>query len=113
MLLKNEYTKIKEANDLSLKTLRGENRATINDLGKRLEALTWNCYEIERIKKDLIDMAARCEAATPMPFYWNWPPIFLAGRRWIPSALGTLGGCSLWPRSMFRGFCCRAVRVPS
>lgn len=40
MLLKNEYTKIKEANDLSLKTLRGENRATINDLGKRLEALT-------------------------------------------------------------------------
>ena len=61
MLLKNEYTKIKETNDLSLKTLRGENRATINDLGKRLEALTWNCYEIERIKKDLIDMAARCE----------------------------------------------------
>lgn len=61
MLLKNEYTKIKEANDLSLKTLRGENRATINDLGKRLEAPTWNCYEIERIKKDLIDMAARCE----------------------------------------------------
>lgn len=61
MLLKNEYTKIKEANDLSLKTLRGENRATINDLGDRLWAMTWNCYEIERIKKDLIDMAARCE----------------------------------------------------
>lgn len=61
MLLKNEYTKIKEANDLSLKTLQGENRATINDLGTRLQAITWNCYEIERIKKDLIDMAARCE----------------------------------------------------
>ena len=43
------------------RTFAGENRATINDLGKRLEALTWNCYEIERIKKDLIDMAARCE----------------------------------------------------
>lgn len=61
MLLQNEYTKLKKVNDLSTETLNYENRMTLQEISCYLQYMTWNCYEIERIRKDMIDMAARCE----------------------------------------------------
>ena len=61
MLLQNQYTLLKKANDLSEETLNTEDRMTLKEMVGRLQALTWNRYEMERIRKDLIGMAARCE----------------------------------------------------
>ena len=61
MLFKNQYTILKKANDLSVQTLNTNNRATIKDICDHLCSMTWNQYEIERIRKDLIDISARCE----------------------------------------------------
>ena len=85
MLLQNQYTLLKKANDLSEETLNTEDRMTLKEMVGRLQALTWNRYEMERIRKDLIGMAARCELEgrtlqqevgrryRPVSF-WNWPP---------------------------------------
>lgn len=61
MLLQNEYTKLKKVNDLSVKTLNAENRAAMKEISCYLLYMTWNGYEIERIRKDMIEIAARCE----------------------------------------------------
>lgn len=61
MLFQNQYTILKKANDLSMETLNADNRATVKDICDRLRGMTWNQYEIERIRKDLIDISARCE----------------------------------------------------
>ena len=61
MLLQNQYTLLKKANDMSVETLNGKNREVLKDISSHLQAITWNQYEIERIRKDLIAMAARCE----------------------------------------------------
>ena len=61
MLFKNQYTMLKKANDMSADTLNTENRTALKEITCCLLYMTWNCYEIERIRKDLIDMAARCE----------------------------------------------------
>ena len=61
MLFKNQYTMLKKANDMSADTLNTENRTALKEITCYLLYMTWNCYEIERIRKDLIDMAARCE----------------------------------------------------
>lgn len=61
MLLQNEYTLLKKANDLSIETLTADNRLVLEDICRHLLYLTWNCYEIERIRKDLIDITARCD----------------------------------------------------
>ena len=61
MLFQNQYTILKKANDLSVETLNADNRATVKDICDRLRGMTWNQYEIERIRKDLIDISARCE----------------------------------------------------
>lgn len=60
-MLQNQYTLLKKANDMSCETLNAENRRTLRNIGKYLLCMTWNCYEIERIRKDLIAIAARCE----------------------------------------------------
>lgn len=61
VMLRNEYKLLKKANDLSADTLRPDNRLVLDDICRHLLFLTWNCYEIERIRKDLIDITARCE----------------------------------------------------
>lgn len=61
MLLQNQYTILKKANDLSAETLNADNRLVVKNISQYLLCMTWNCYEIERIRKDLIDIAARCE----------------------------------------------------
>lgn len=61
MLLQNQYTILKKANDLSAETLNADNRLVLKNISQHLLCMTWNCYEIERIRKDLIDIAARCE----------------------------------------------------
>ena len=61
MLFKNQYTMLKKANDLSAGTLTADDRLYLENLCRGLNILTWNCYEIERIRKDLIEIAARCE----------------------------------------------------
>ena len=61
MLFKNQYTMLKKANDLSAGTLTADDRLYLEDLCRGLNILTWNCYEIARIRKDLIEIAARCE----------------------------------------------------
>lgn len=61
MLFKNQYTMLKKANDLSAGTLTADDRLFLENLCRGLNILTWNCYEIERIRKDLIEIAARCE----------------------------------------------------
>ncbi len=61
MLLQNEYTKLKKVNDLSAETLSPDNRKALKEISGCLLCLTWNCYEIERVRKDMIAMAARCE----------------------------------------------------
>ena len=60
-MLRNEYALLKKANDLSADTLSADNRLVLEDICRHLVCLTWNCYEIERIRKDLIDIAARCD----------------------------------------------------
>lgn len=60
-MLQNQYTLLKKANDLSAETLNTENRLVLKNISQYLLCMTWNCYEIERIRKDLIDIAARCE----------------------------------------------------
>ena len=60
-MLRNEYALLKKANDLSVDTLSADNRLVLEDICRHLLCLTWNCYEIERIRKDLIDIAARCD----------------------------------------------------
>lgn len=60
-MLKNEYLALKRENDLTASTLRGENQLTLRDLCDMLETLTWDNYEIQRVRKDLIAIAARCE----------------------------------------------------
>ncbi len=61
MLFKNQYTILKKANDLSVQTLNADNRAALKEITCYLLYMTWNCYEIERIRKDMIEIAARCE----------------------------------------------------
>lgn len=61
MLFKNQYTMLKKVNDMSVKTLNAENRAALKEISCYLLYMTWNCYEIERIRKDMIEIAARCE----------------------------------------------------
>lgn len=61
MLFKNQYTMLKKVNDMSVKTLSAENRAALKEISCYLLYMTWNCYEIERIRKDMIEIAARCE----------------------------------------------------
>lgn len=61
MLLRNEYKFLKKVNDLSAETLSADNRLVLEDICRHLLCLTWNCYEIERIRKDLIAITARCD----------------------------------------------------
>ena len=61
MLFKNQYTMLKKANDMSVKTLNAENRAALKEISCYLLYMTWNCYEIERIRKDMIEISARRE----------------------------------------------------
>lgn len=60
-MLQNQYTLLKKANDMSIETLNGDNRSALKSIVWQLQAMTWNQYEIERIRKDLIGIAARCE----------------------------------------------------
>ncbi len=61
MFLENQYTLLQKSNDMSTETLNAANRQTLKNIQKYMLCMTWNCYEIERVRKDLIDMAARCE----------------------------------------------------
>ena len=98
MLFQNQYTILKKANDLSMETLNADNRATVKDICDRLRGMTWNQYEIERIRKDLIDISARCElkaepcrkrsAGTRMCFCWSWHLICPGARHWTTFASG-------------------------
>ena len=60
-MIKNAYSSLRKENDLSTSTLQGENQVTLRNICDFLETITWNHYEIERIRKDLIDISARCE----------------------------------------------------
>ena len=60
-MIKNAYSSLRKENDLSASTLQGENQVTLRNICDFLETITWNHYEIERIRKDLIDISARCE----------------------------------------------------
>ena len=61
MLFQNQYTILKKANDLSIQTLNTDNRMTLNEIRDCLQCITWNRYEIERILKDMIEIAVHCE----------------------------------------------------
>lgn len=61
MIFENQYTILQKSNDMSTETLNADNRRTLRDIQKYMLCMTWNCYEIERVRKDLIGMAARCE----------------------------------------------------
>lgn len=61
MLFKNQYTMLKKVNDMSVETLNAENRTALREICSCLQCMTWNRYEIERIRKDMIEIAAHCE----------------------------------------------------
>ena len=60
-LVQNEYTELRKENELRKSTLNKRNQDILRQIDARMLSYTWNCYEIERVKKDLIGMAAQAE----------------------------------------------------
>lgn len=60
-LVQNEYTALRAENKLRSSTLNKKNQDILRQVDARMLSYTWNCYEIERVKKDLIGMAAQAE----------------------------------------------------
>ena len=60
-LVQNEYTALRAENKLRSSTLNKKNQNILRQVDARMLSYTWNCYEIERVKKDLIGMAAQAE----------------------------------------------------
>ena len=60
-LVQNEYTALRAENKLRSSTLSKKNQDILRQVDARMLSYTWNCYEIERVKKDLIGMAAQAE----------------------------------------------------
>lgn len=60
-LVQNEYTALRAENKLRSSTLNKKNLDILRQVDARMLSYTWNCYEIERVKKDLIGMAAQAE----------------------------------------------------
>lgn len=61
-LIQNEYTELYKENRLRSSTLNKRNQDILRQVHARMMSYTWNCYEIELVRKDLIGMAARAEA---------------------------------------------------
>lgn len=61
-LIQNEYTELCKENKLRESTLNKRNQDILRQVCVRMTAYTWNCYEIELVRKDLIGMAAQAEA---------------------------------------------------
>ncbi len=60
-LVQNEYTALYRENELRESTLNMQDRDFLHQVCARMAGYTWNRYEIERIRKDLIGMAAQAE----------------------------------------------------
>lgn len=60
-LVHNEYTELRKENEMRESTLNKRNQDILRQVCVRMTAYTWNCYEIEMVRKDLIGMAARAE----------------------------------------------------
>lgn len=61
-LVQNEYTALYKENELRESTLNMQDRDFLHQVCARMAGYTWNRYEIERVRKDLIGMAAQAEA---------------------------------------------------
>ena len=61
-LVQNEYTALYKENELRESTLNMKDRDFLHQVCARMAGYTWNRYEIERVRKDLIGMAAQAEA---------------------------------------------------
>lgn len=61
-LVQNEYTALYKENELRESTLNMQDRDFLHQVYARMAGYTWNRYEIERVRKDLIGMAAEAEA---------------------------------------------------
>lgn len=61
-LVQNEYTELRKENELRKSTLNKRNQDILRQVYDRMSAYTWNCYEVELVRKDLIGMAAQAEA---------------------------------------------------
>jgi len=59
--MKSEFKLLKEENDLRISTLSRDSREELAYASKILRPYSWSDYEIERVRKDLIDIAARAE----------------------------------------------------
>ena len=61
-LVQNEYTELRKENELRKSPLNKRNQDILRQVYDRMSAYTWNCYEVELVRKDLIGMAAQAEA---------------------------------------------------
>lgn len=61
-LVQNEYTELYKENKLRESTLSKRNQDILRQVYDRMTAYTWNCYEVELVRKDLIGMVAQAEA---------------------------------------------------
>lgn len=57
----NEYAQLKKENDRRFRALAGPDCHTVEDVMDSVRKGSWNLYEVERVRKDIIDMAQAAE----------------------------------------------------